>query len=355
MSQRRVASGQRAFEVLGISEAEEQVYRQLLAHSAATRTDIARAAQIPASTAQRLLDSIQLKGLATYSPSHPRRYLAAVPDMAIEALIRRRQECLQRARLAAQEMQEQIARTRDRRAPEQVVELIESDAAESLVYEQFQRGAQEEIITLMRPPVSSLEPPYECTAQAEARARGVVLRSIVDADFLALPGAVERLRSDTEAGTQVRSVAHLPFKMVLVDRRAAIIPLDLHQASGKVMLLRSSALLDALRALFEMLWAKSSPMAFAPGGELAVRAHEMVVPAALQDLIALMCAGMNDKAIAVELKMSARTFERRVVSLMKALGARTRFQAGWAAALRSVAQGVDRERLDLACVARRIK
>jgi len=351
MGQRKSGSEQRAFEVLGISEAEERVYRQLLARSAATQTDIARAAQVPLSKAQRLLDSLQHKGLATYSPNSPRRYVPAVPDMAIEALIRRHQECLQRARMAAQEMQAEVVRKRDKDAPEAIVELIESGGAECLVYEQLHRNARHEIITLMRPPmrVSSLDPPYDHRLQIEAQARGVVFRTIVDADFLALTGGVGLLRSEIEAGTQARSVPHLPFKMVLVDRHTAIIPLDLERASSKVLLLRSSALLDALHALFEMLWTKSSPMPFGRDGEFAPCAEDTAIPSELQGLIALMCAGMNDKAIAIDLKMSARTFERRVVSLMKALGARTRFQAGWLAALRSIAEAVGKDRMDLAC------
>jgi len=350
MGQRKSGSEQRAFEVLGISEAEEQVYRQLLARSAATQTDIARATRIPLSKAQRLLDSLQLKGLATYSPNSPRRYVPAVPDMAIEALIRRQQDCLQRARLAAQEIQAEVLRKRERHAPEAIVELIESGAAERLLYEQFHRNARHEIITLMRPPmrISSLDPPYDHGLQVEAQARGVVFRTIVDADFLALPGGIGLLRSEIDAGTQARSVPHLPFKMVLVDRRTAIIPLDLEQASSEVLLLRSSALLDALHALFEMLWTKSSPMPFGRGGDVAPRGEETAMPGELQGLISLMCAGMNDKAIAIELKMSARTFERRVVSLMKALGARTRFQAGWLAALRSIAGAAGKDRIDLA-------
>jgi len=46
-----------------------------------------------------------------------------------------------------------------------------------------------------------------------------------------------------------------------------------------------------------------------------------------------MGVGMNDKAIAHNLQISIRTLERRVADLMHSLDTRTRFQAGWAAAL----------------------
>lgn len=329
------ASGQRALDVLGISDAEEHVYRRLLQQPGATRADIARSLAMPPRTIQRLLESIEAKGLATHSPEHPRRYIPAWPDMAIEALILRRQEDLQRARLAAQELQEQALAGRRTEAPEAIVELIAAGEAERLVYEQLHLGAQHEIITLMRPPmrISSLAPPYDHALQADAGGRGVRFRTIVDADFLALPGAVGLLRSEMSVGTQARGVPHLPFKMVLADHRLAIIPLDLEHAGSKVLLVRSSALLDALYALFEILWSRGAPIGFSAEGDLARDGAGGQLPDAAGDLIPLMAAGLNDKAIAHELGISARTFERRMVTVMKALGARTRFQAGWLAAL----------------------
>jgi len=45
---------------------------------------------------------------------------------------------------------------------------------------------------------------------------------------------------------------------------------------------------------------------------------------------------MNDKSIAQEFGISARTLERRILELLKMLDSRTRFQAGWQAAHRSL-------------------
>jgi sugar-specific transcriptional regulator TrmB len=93
----------RPLDVLGISDAEEHVYRHLLQQPGATRAEIALRMSIAPRAIQPLLESIEAKGLATHSPEQPRRYIPAWPDLAIEALILRRQEDLQRARLAAQE------------------------------------------------------------------------------------------------------------------------------------------------------------------------------------------------------------------------------------------------------------
>jgi sugar-specific transcriptional regulator TrmB len=327
----------RPLDVLGISDAEEHVYRHLLQQPGATRAEIARRMSIAPRAIQPLLESIEAKGLATHSPEQPRRYIPAWPDLAIEALILRRQEDLQRARLAAQELQEQAVTVRRQETQEHIVELIAAGEAERLLFEQMHLGAQQEIITLMRPPmrISSLAPPYDHSLQSDAFARGVSFRTIVDAEFLDMPGAIGLLRSEIAVGTQARGVPHLPFKMVLADHRLAIIPLNLEQAASKVLLVRSSALLDALYALFEILWSRGAPIGFSRDGDLQPEARDGLMPDAAAELIPLMAAGLNDKAIAHELGMSARTFERRMVALMKELGARTRFQAGWLAALQT--------------------
>jgi DNA-binding NarL/FixJ family response regulator len=63
-------------------------------------------------------------------------------------------------------------------------------------------------------------------------------------------------------------------------------------------------------------------------------AEAAVADAGAMQLLALLAGGLNDKAIASELDVSTRTLDRRILKLMRGLGARTRFQAGWIAAQR---------------------
>ena len=98
------------------------------------------------------------------------------------------------------------------------------------------------------------------------------------------------------------------------------------------MLVRSSALLDALYAMFELLWnqADADPV---HARRRACRPASL--PRACRktpsDCIPLLAAGLNDKAIAHELGISASTLNRRMAELMKGVDARSRFQLGWLA------------------------
>ncbi|HEY0178572.1 MAG TPA: hypothetical protein VGC30_02940, partial [Dokdonella sp.] len=163
-------------------------------------------------------------------------------------------------------------------------------------------------------------------------------RNILEADALRIPGKLENVRRLVAAGERTRVFDGLPMKMIVVDRRIALIPLDIARASESALLLRPSSLLEALCVLFEMLWRRATPIVLARAGALVEDAPPARAGARAEpdQLVPLLAAGMNDKAIAHRLGVSARTLERRIVELSRELEARTRFQAGWRAALRSV-------------------
>ncbi|MGH8428687.1 MAG: helix-turn-helix domain-containing protein [Gammaproteobacteria bacterium] len=336
-TQRIGAAEARPLEILGITEAEERAYRWLLNHPRATTSDAAQALALSPSRAQRLLDGIEAKGLMTHTPERPRRYIPASPDIALNALMFRRQESLQRAAGAIQELQEQTA-THKQGEREQLVELITSREAERQIYHQIHRMARHEIVTLMRPPalISQFDVPSEQDQchQREAQTRGVRFRSIVDPDWLSLPGAVQRTKEDMKAGEDVHVLSYLPFKMLISDHRIALIPLSPGQPTSPTLLVRTSALLDALYTLFEIFWERATPISFTRASTLKTSESDTRLSEAVEDLLSLMAAGLNDKKIASELGISLRTLYRRVAEMMKDLDARTRFQFGWLAALR---------------------
>jgi len=326
-------AGESALNVLGITRSEEDAYRWLLANPGATTSQIAQALSETSAKIHRLIEALESKGLVTHTPERPRCYLAASPDIAIEALALKHQEMLQRARGVIRELQEEAAVTRTGNQ-EKMVELITSSEAERQIVEQMSRTARHEVVALVRPPmlVSRLDVPPEkdTSAQREAQARGVSSRSIVDASFLQLPGAMARVLDDLERGEHVRVLSRLPFKMVITDRRLALVPLDLEHPSSPVLLVRSPALLEALYTLFGILWERAIPLT-SSSLDVAGTLDSTVQPLdeEVRDLVPLMAAGLNDKSIASELGISASTLNRRIARAMKMLNVRTRFQLGW--------------------------
>ncbi len=157
-------------------------------------------------------------------------------------------------------------------------------------------------------------------------------RNIVHPDTLALPGWPEILRQDYEAGEEIRLLSDFPFKMIVADRELGLLPLKIGEPQGPMLLLRRSAVLDALCELFDTLWTKAVPIHFASDGSICA-STAAVFPPLLESMVPLLAAGVNDKVAAERLGISERTLMRRIDSLYQTLNARSRFQAGWLAAL----------------------
>lgn len=330
---------ERPFEVLGIDGSEEGVYLWLLDNPGATLDRLGKALALSSRVAQRLLAGLESKGLVTRSRQSPRRYRAAPPDIAMEALALQRQEELQRVRGAIRQLQEQTAPADN--GQDHLVELLTSRHAERQAFEHLQSTAKFEVQTLVRLPMLisrlDVDPDIDEQTQRDAQSRGVRYRSIVDSDYLAYPGAVRRVRAEMLAGEDVRVVSRLPLKMVVVDRRVAFIPLGVDRAQSPSLLVRSPALVNALHVLFEMLWSGAAPIALR--GDIDADASMASVDLSqVLSLMVLLAAGMDDKTIIRELNISASTLHRRMGEMMASMGARTRFQLGWSAALRFSSQ-----------------
>jgi sugar-specific transcriptional regulator TrmB/DNA-binding CsgD family transcriptional regulator len=316
----------RSLETLGVSELEERAYCMVLEHHTATMEDVAAFLSLPSDDAQRLLDTIESYGLASRSADRPPRYIAVPPEVAIEALINQRQSGLEKARLAIPKLKKRAKLHADAEEREQVVEVIENGAVLAQIVDRFLRGVKNEIIGFQRPPI--LFP-----RDSEPVPAGTQAKIVSDASYLEMPGAIENLRQSVEMGEEARTYAMLPFKMLIVDRRLGLITLHSENIDGAALLVRPSALLDAMCMLFDLVWERATPIVTEACGMLEVNHPSSRLTKAAEQLIPLLAAGLNDKAIAAEMNISAMTLNRRINELLRHYGIRTRFQLGWRAAM----------------------
>ncbi|WP_329244687.1 LuxR C-terminal-related transcriptional regulator [Actinoallomurus sp. NBC_01490] len=118
------------------------------------------------------------------------------------------------------------------------------------------------------------------------------------------------------------------MKLAIFDRHTAILPLSSDtDASQTSVIVRRSALLDALIMFFELMWQRATPIGDGVRLEPGDRADDLSV------IVAMLAAGLTDQAIMRQLDISTRTMRRRMASVYQRLNAGTRFQAGYNAAL----------------------
>jgi len=319
-----------AFRALGLAPAEERFYRMLLPGGGATVAEMSKRLGVSLRVGSRVLGALETKGFVTHSPEEVQRYSAVPPDIAADVLIARRQSELHRARAAMVALRETAEGRKGRRGEERVVEILSRQTATQMFLHSL-AATRSEILGLERMPMLVSTTDKMDERVVACLARGVRCRAITDSELLNAPGTLNRLRIATQAGEQFRIFPSLPFKLVVFDRRVAILPLDLAKPDGPVLLVRTSSLLDALCEMFEMYWNAAAPFVAAEAGVAAGGGAEAYPPQA-DGLLHLLASGMNDKSIERELAMSPRTLARRIGELTRRLGANTRFQAGWLAA-----------------------
>lgn len=332
-------------EPVGLGADESSAYQQLLSRPRLTAAELAEVLAISVARVRRALSNLADAGLVTrIATSAPGRYMPARPDLAIDALTLRRQEELEHLRARARELTMEMADP-PRGSPADLVELVEGPPAVMHHLARMQLGASHEVCIVDCPPYLA-GTPSDNPEELQALRRGVRYRAIYDATMLAVPGRMQDALRYVAAGEEARTMPDIQLKMIIVDQHAAMIPLGLGEAQTRARtLIHRSPLLDILVACFDMLWERATPLAVpgergeANGGQPVPADGASLPPLDRpgeqdRELLAMLAAGMKDRATARALGVTERTVTRRITQLMRQLGAQTRFQAALQAAKR---------------------
>jgi DNA-binding CsgD family transcriptional regulator len=262
--------------------------------------------------------------LVQRQPGRPARFVATPPDIAITALVNERQADLDEARLAVPELLAVYQQSTATNQPGSALVVFTGADVGHRRFLEIQAAATTELLVFDRVSDRRVTGEVEVRAEAPVLKRGVRTRAIYEASSLDIPDRLPHVRRLAMLGEHARVAATLPMKLVICDRRLAMLPLtgSDEQIAESVVLVGPSALLEALIEIFEVYWQNSVPipagMPRAAGG-LSAEQHEV---------LQLLTTGLKDEAIARQLGTSMRTTRRRIAGLLAALGVATRFQAG---------------------------
>jgi DNA-binding NarL/FixJ family response regulator len=310
----RIQPGGGVLEPIGVGSADEQLYRLLIREPELALDEVAARLACTRAAVDAGLHRLEGLGLVTRSARRPARWRPSRPDVAIDVLVSRRRAELDLVTEASREWLAEMAAP-DRYQPERLVEIVVGQGAIAARFAQLMQATESELLVLDRPPYAA-QPEEADRSVRGLLSAGVQVRGIYSPDSLHLPGAVEEAHSAVDAGERSRIHPDVPMKLAIGDRRQALLPLAADQVIDSALVVHSSALLDALVRMFELLWDQSLPINRQHDDDLDSR------------LVTMLTAGMGDDAIARRLGVSTRTVGRRVALVMERLGARTRFQAG---------------------------
>lgn len=148
--------------------------------------------------------------------------------------------------------------------------------------------------------------------------RGVRMRTILGAAVMQDEASLAYMRELVGHGAEVR-VSHQPIeRVIIVDRTAALTPIDpVHTPKG-ALLVREPGLVSTLVTLYERMWEASEDL---PG-------ENTELPSDIErKVLALLKTADKDETAARHLGVSIRTYRKHLAALMRRLGAANRVEA----------------------------
>lgn len=259
----------REFQDMGLSPYQAGVLVGLIQLGSAGTLQLAGLSKVPRSSIYGILEELRTKGLAErLEGPGPAMWASPGRDEVfaqLEALEEQRLEA-HRARSARARVLLDEAIPADKTATLPCARLIHDRAQAKRAYEQIVNAAAVELLVFNRPPYTwdPAEGPNDVVLGTLRR--GVptrVLYQTVEVDDPGLDGWHQEMNAYHQAGAQGRVVAELPTKLVVVDRRYALMTLDapdLPNIGFPTSMYVEHPSFAAVQALaFEHLWTTATP------------------------------------------------------------------------------------------------
>ena len=307
---------------LGLDETTATLYAALVAAPQAGVAELAAAAGLDTDVADAAIARLVAAGAARRTPGGGLRYRAVSPDVLFGPKLAEREAEIRTARETVRRL-EDVHRAGGRLpSPSDLVEVVVGAEEIGACVDRLMDQSRRRICGFDKPPYVH-EPGSSFTAEVRRMHEGVTLQVVYDPEAAAWPGRMERdILPSVRAGEQARISDAVPVKLLLFDDEVAVLPVVSGGAVGQAaFVVRSTAMVAGLLALFEMVWAGASPVSTERVGD----------DVDFGPLLTLLAAGQTDAGIARAMGWSERTTQRRVQRLLAELGVRTRFQAGLAA------------------------
>ncbi|MGW8500105.1 helix-turn-helix transcriptional regulator [Streptomyces sp. CLCI03] len=315
---------------LGVNEEEERLYRTLLRRESRGPTPDSQGPDPDAHAASEEpgLERLVVLGLATRNSQGAFRPVP--PPRAVDALIdgrlRRLREDLE-SEAARHSVIESLFRERWTAEPAPRTSSDDEQMITQLHGIEAVREAIDRLTFFARAEVLTTEPVGVISEESIAVSRpinmrllrrGVRLRMTMGSAILQDEATLAYMRDLVQHGAEVRVSQHPIERMIIVDRSAALTPIDPTRTPLGALLVREHGLVATLVTLFERMWAAAE--------ELPSEDADMPSPIE-RKILTMLREADKDETAARRLGVSVRTYRKHLALIMRRLGAANRVEA----------------------------
>jgi DNA-binding CsgD family transcriptional regulator/DNA-binding transcriptional regulator GbsR (MarR family) len=313
---------------LGVEPDAEAVYLTLVGSGRPMSVDeiVGRAGGLRRRELAVRLRNLEKAGLLVRTGTDRDLFAPVDPSQAFRDTLARQRKELRQAEARVEALTEQFRQVASERDVGYLIDVVAGPEAIMAEISRIERATSHLIRATDRPPYHSggeTDPDEFYLLE-----RGVTAQAVYAREGLEIPGRLGQIQACIAAGEQARVLAEVPVKLLISDDRIATLPLQAgHDLSPTFIVVRRSALLEALIGLFETLWRLAIPIpTLGTNPDLPVMSGGLTP--AEQQIMTLLSTGMTDEAIATTIGVSTRTYHRRIQHIMQLAGADTRVQLG---------------------------
>ena len=314
---------------LGVNDEEERLYRALLRRDSSASGSQEPGQDEAASSEQPALDRLVALGLATRNTQGAIRPVP--PPRAVDALIdgrlRRLREDLE-SEATRHAVIESLFRERLTAAPSPRADTDDHSRMITQLHGiEAVREAIDELTFFARTEDLTTEPMGRLTEESIAVShpinmrllrRGVRMRMIMGSAILQHDTTLTYMRDLVSHGAEVRISHHPIERVIIVDRSAALTPIDPAHTAVGALLVREPGLVATLVTLFERMWAAAEEL---PG-------EDTDLPSDIErEILVMLREADKDETAARRLGVSVRTYRKHLAVIMRRLGAANRVEA----------------------------
>jgi sugar-specific transcriptional regulator TrmB len=245
---------------LGLTRYEAQAYLALMRRDASTPADVARLAKIPRQRIYDVLSTLAEKGLASQRPGPPAKYAAVSPEFAVERLLLRRREELDRLERAGKDVVDSLGPAfvegQKERDPLDYIEVLRDSQAINERFGELQAGIRNEILVFTKPPYAT---PAQENVEGIEVTRTHQVKSVYEVSALDDAAFADGVRRFIDAGEQARFVEKLPLKLVIIDEAIVLFGMEDPVAGPSeltIMVIEHPELARLLKIAFEAVWSQ---------------------------------------------------------------------------------------------------
>ncbi|RZS44310.1 sugar-specific transcriptional regulator TrmB [Herbihabitans rhizosphaerae] len=318
---------------LGFTKQQELAYRALVDDPTMSLADVAGLIGCGRNTAREILDGLVELGVAKVARDGDLGVALAHPVSALGDLIERREDELLRMHRRVGDTRAEVAELGMRFAGRAGLVADPDSGIERVTDLEVLRERLEELAFFTRSTVYAVQPGGALSEEMlnasrpldlRALRRGVDMRIIYNTTFLADQYCRDYLRDIVAAGAAVRITDDSLDRMIIMDKRVVVVPIDPDRSHLGGQIVRQPGLVMGFMRLFDQLWDAARPLPWADEED-----ERAFVPTDEdRQVLALLASGSTDETAARAAGISVRHLRRRVAKLMERLDAGSRFEAG---------------------------